>query len=241
MSLPPIVSREDWLTARKQLLAEEKEFTRARDALSAKRRELPMVKVDKQYVFEGENGEASLLDLFEGRRQLIVYHFMWLFDAGEGCPSCSFLVDNMGHLSHLYARNTSLAVVTRGPLAETLAFRKRMGWTVPWFSSFGSDFNYDFHVTLDPANGATEYNFKQDDSGWSGEVPGVSVFLRDSDEVFHTYSSYARGGDILLNTYNYLDLTPYGRQESFEKSPEGWPQDPFMSWVRHHDKYEVTA
>ncbi|TCO64709.1 DUF899 domain-containing protein [Actinocrispum wychmicini] len=237
MNLPTAVSQDTWLTARKALLAKEKEFSAARDALSAARRELPMVQVDKDYVFDGPNGKATLLDLFEGRPQLIVYHFMWRFDLGKGCPSCSLLVDNMGHLAHLHARRTSLAIITRGPLAESLAFRDRMGWTFPWYSSAESDFNYDFHVTLDPAKGAVEYNYRPDDSGWSGEGPGVSVFVRDGDRVFHTYSTYARGGDILLNTYNYLDLTPYGRQETFEKSPEGRPQEPFMSWVRHHDDY----
>jgi predicted dithiol-disulfide oxidoreductase (DUF899 family) len=239
MNLPPVVSREDWLITRKELLAKEKEFSAARDALAAARRELPMVEIGKDYVFEGAGGKASLLDLFEGRRQLIVYHFMWLFEAGQGCPSCSYLTDNIGHLAHLHARNTSLALVTRGPLAESLAFRDRMGWTLPWYSSYGTDFNYDFHVTVDPAAGSVEYNYRSEDSGWSGEGHGVSVFLRDGGRVFHTYSTYARGADILVGTYNYLDLTPLGRQETFEKSPEGRPQDPMMSWLRHHDRYEA--
>ncbi|GAB3913340.1 DUF899 domain-containing protein [Kibdelosporangium lantanae] len=239
MSMPEIVGPEQWLAARTEFLAKEKEFTAARDVLSAARRRLPMTEVGKEYVFDGSDGKVSLLDLFDGRPQLIVYHFMWLFDEGRGCPSCSFLVDNMGHLEHLHARRTSLAVVTRGPLADTLAFRDRMGWTVPWYSSLDSEFNFDFQASIDPAKGAITYNYRSDDfSGYVGEVPGTSVFLRDGDRVFHTYSSYARGGDILLNTYNYLDLTPYGRQETFEDSPEGWPQETFMSWIRYHDEYE---
>jgi predicted dithiol-disulfide oxidoreductase (DUF899 family) len=237
MNLPPVVGQDTWLTARKALLTKEKEFTAARDALSAARRELPMVLVEKDYVFEGPDGKATLLDLFEGRPQLIVYHFMWLFDQGRGCPSCSLLMDNMGHLAHLHARRTSLAVITRGPLTETLAFRDRMGWTAPWYSSADSEFNYDFHVTLDPDKGAVEYNYRKDDSGWAGEMPGISVFVRDGDQVFHTYTTYARGGDILLNTYNYLDLTPFGRQETFERTPAGRPQEEFMSWLRYHDEY----
>jgi predicted dithiol-disulfide oxidoreductase (DUF899 family) len=238
MSKPEIVGPDEWLAARTEFLAKEKEFSAARDALAAARRRLPMTEVDKEYVFDGPNGKVSLLDLFDGQPQLVVYHFMWLFDEGRGCPSCSLLVDNMGNLEHLRARRTSLAVITRGPLADTLAFRDRMGWTVPWYSSFTSEFNYDFQVSMDPARGATTYNYRDDNSDYVGEVPGISVFLRDGDRVFHTYSSYARGGDILLNTYNYLDLTPYGRQETFEDSPEGWPQEPFMSWVRYHDEYE---
>jgi predicted dithiol-disulfide oxidoreductase (DUF899 family) len=240
MNLPPIVSREDWLTARKDLLAKEKEFSRAKDALSARRRELPMVQVDKDYVLDGPEGKVRLLDLFDGRRQLIVYHFMWLWDSGLGCPSCSYLTDNMGHLAHLHARDTSLAIVTRGPLAESLAYRDRMGWTYPWYSSLGTDFNYDFHVTIDPAMGSTEYNYVDDLAGWTGEGHGLSVFLRDGERVFHTYSTYARGTDLLVGTYNYLELTPLGRQETFEKSPEGRPQDPMMSWLRRHDEYEVS-
>lgn len=254
MAHPPIVSREEWLAQRKELLAQEKELTHRRDALNAARRRLPMVKVDKNYVFESPEGKKTLLDLFEGRDQLIVYHFM--FEPGdpppgksgapweEGCPGCSFVVDNIGHLAHLHARNTSLAVVSRAPLAKIQPFKRRMGWTIPWYSSFGSDFNYDFHATIDDAVAPVEYNFQNREElgksfdGFTGELPGLSVFLRVDDDVFHTYSAYARGLDQLDGTYIFLDLTPYGRQESWENSPEGWPQDPTHSWLRHHDKYE---
>ncbi|RSM84540.1 DUF899 domain-containing protein [Kibdelosporangium aridum] len=237
MTMPPIVSRDEWLTARKDLLAKEKEFTKARDALSAQRRRLPMVEVTKDYVFEGAKGNVSLLDLFEGRRQLLVYHFMWRFDEGQGCPSCSYVIDNLGHLSHLHARDTSFAVVTRGPFSEADAFRKRMGWDVPWFSSHGSDFNYDFDVSLDPAVKPPVYNFQPFDVDQPGEGPGLSAFIRDESRVFHTYSTYARGLDALVGTYQYLDFTAFGRQEVHEDSPEGWPQTPPMGWLRHHDKY----
>jgi predicted dithiol-disulfide oxidoreductase (DUF899 family) len=249
MTDPQVVPREEWLVARKELLATEKEFTRARDVLNAQRRRLPMVEVDKEYLFEGRDGKASLLDLFDGRRQLLVYHFMWLWDEDQGCPSCSFLVDNIGHLGHLHARDTSLAVVCRAPLAKGEPFRSRMGWTVPWYSSYGSDFNYDYHVTLDETVAPVEYNYRDkaelertDPSwaGWSGEMPGVSAFLRDGDRVFHTYSAYARGGDLLLGTYNWLDLTARGRQENWEEPP-GRSDAPFMGWLRHHDRYEAPA
>ncbi|MGH7429508.1 MAG: DUF899 domain-containing protein, partial [Candidatus Methylomirabilaceae bacterium] len=234
----------------------EKELTRARDALNAERRRLPMVKIDKNYVFEGPAGKASLLDLFDRRRrQLIVYHFM--FDPNdpppgksgepwdEGCSGCSFLVDNIGHLAHLRARDTSLVLVSRAPLAEIEPFKARMGWTVPWYSSFGSDFNYDFHVTQDEAVAPVEYNYQDKATleakgeAWftTSEAHGLSVFLRDGDSLYHTYSTYARGVDLLMGTYNYLDLTPFGRQEEWEDSPEGWPQTPTYEWLRHHDKY----
>lgn len=232
---PRVVSREEWLAARKQLLRKEKELTKLRDKLSAERRELPRVQIDKNYVFEGPNGKASLLDLFDGRRQLIVYHFMFDPSWEEGCGGCSFLVDNIGHLAHLRAADTSLVAVSRAPLAKIMPFKTRMGWTVPWFSSFESDFNYDFHVTLDEAKAPVEYNFmdqarlEEKDEPWflNGEQPGLSVFLREGDRIFHTYSTYARGGELLLGTFNYLDLTPLGRQEDAG----------IMNWVRHHDKY----
>ena len=245
MDDPQIVAREEWLLARTALLAKEKELTRQRDAVNAERRRLPMVEIDKDYTFESKDGKATLADLFEGRSQLLVYHFMWLFDEGQGCPSCSYLVDNIGDLSHLHARDTTLAVVTRGPFETSDRFRQRMGWTVPWYSSYGSDFNDDFHVTIDPAVGATEYNYRdvaslgEDWQGWSGELPGTSAFLRHGSRVFHTYSSYARGGDLLLGTYNWLDLTARGRQEDWEE-PAGRSDGPFMHWVRHHDRYDLT-
>jgi predicted dithiol-disulfide oxidoreductase (DUF899 family) len=244
MDDPPVVSREEWLAARKQLLVKEKEFTRQRDALSAERRMLPMVEIDKKYLFEGKGGSASLRDLFEDRGQLLIYHFM--FDPGwdEGCPSCSYLVDSIGHLAHLHARDTTLAVVSRAPLAKTEPFRQRMGWTVPWYSSFGSDFNFDFHVTLDQAVAPVEYNYRDlaalgpEWQGWSGEMHGISAFLRRGDRVFHTTSTYARGTDVLSSTYNWLDLTARGRQEDWEQ-PSGRSNSPQMGWLRHRDRYST--
>ena len=232
-----VVSRTEWLVARKELLAKEKEFTRRRDVLSAERRKLPMVKIDKEYVFEGPEGRVNLLDLFGKHPQLIVYHFMFDPSWNEGCKSCSFLADNFpGSLAHFAARNTAFAAVSLAPLAKIGAFKKRMGWTFPWFSSFGTSFNHDFHVTLDEPAGSDEYNYeklaalKKAGKIWieKGELPGLSVFFRDGNEAFHTYSTYQRGLDHLINTYNYLDLTLLGRQED---DPHG------MAWVRHHDKY----
>jgi predicted dithiol-disulfide oxidoreductase (DUF899 family) len=245
MDDPDVVSYDEWLVARKALLEQEKAFTRQRDALAAERRRLPMEEVERDYRFQGENGEASLLDLFDGRDQLLVYHFMWLADEHQGCPSCSFLVDNIGDLSHLHARNTSLVLVSRGPIDELLAYRARMRWAVPWYSSLSSSFNYDFHVTIDPGVAPVEYNFKDQAQleaenvawrDWSGEQPGTSAFLRHGDRVFHTYSSYARGGDLLIGTYNWLDLTARGRQEDFEEPP-GRSDSPFMGWLHGHDEY----
>ncbi len=221
MNYPQIVSQDDWLAACKELLIKEKEATRARDRLNAERRRLPMVKIEKEYLFEGPNGRVSLLDLFEGRRQLIIYHFMFGSDWEEGCPACSFLVDNIGHLAHLHARNTSLVLVSRAPSAKIEPFKARMGWNVPWVSSYGSDFNADLSATADDG----------------GEYGGVSVFLREGEEIFHTYMTTDRGNDILLGTYNYLDLTPLGRQESWEE-PAG-RNTPSDNWLRYHDKYDV--
>jgi predicted dithiol-disulfide oxidoreductase (DUF899 family) len=245
IELPRVASRDEWLAARKALLTKEKELTRQRDALNSERRRLPMVEIDKQYVFEGGNGKATLLDLFDGRRQLIVYHFM--FDPGwdEGCPACSFVVDNIGHLAHLHARDTSLALVSRAPWAKIEPFKERMCWTFPWFSSFENDFNYDFHVTMDEAVAPVEYNYrgttelvqKGETYFTQGESHGLSVFLRQGDRIFHTYSTYARGTDLLVGTYNYLDLTPLGRQEDWEEPP-GRSDSPFLAWVRHHDRYD---
>jgi len=226
MDIPRVVSEPEWLTARTQLLAKEKEVTRAKDAVDAARAELPMTEVTKEYTFTGPAGPAGLGELFEGRRQLITYHFMWRHaESGipgedQGCPTCSFLVDSIGELSHLHACDTTLALVSRAPAASIERFRKRMGWTVPWYSSQGSDFNYDFHVSFDEAKAPLEYNFTQGEalqkaspyirSGTDG--PGVSVFLRDGGRIFHTYSAYARGLDTLLGTYRWLELTPLGRQ-----------------------------
>ncbi|MDQ6772183.1 MAG: DUF899 domain-containing protein [Candidatus Dormibacteraeota bacterium] len=219
MDRPQVASRDEWLVARRELLAKEKEASRARDALSAERRRLPMMRIDKDYVFEGPGGRATLGDLFDGRRQLITYHFMFDPSWDEGCNACSFLVDNIGHLAHLHARDTSLALVSRAPLASIEAHKARMGWTFPWYSSFGSDFNYDFNVTSDEKVAPIEYNYRDraalEQAGQtyalSGEQPGLSVFFRDSGSVFHTYSVYSRGLDMLLGTYHYLDLTPLGR------------------------------
>lgn len=240
MSHPKIVSQTEWLAARRALLANEKEFTRHRDALSRLRRNLPMVKVEKAYVFEGPNGRVTLRDLFGQHRQLIVYHFMFDPDWDEGCKSCSHFMDNAaGSVVHLAARNTAFVVVSRAPFQKIESFKKRMGWTFPWVSSFSSDFNYDFHVTLDPEKEGYEYNYAKAQTLlaagkiWfpKGEMPGLSVFLRDGDAVYHTYSTYQRGLDLPLNTYNFLDLTPLGRQEEGER---------IQGWVRHHDRYGVS-
>lgn len=244
-ALPKIVSRDEWRAARLALLEREKELTRRRDAVNVLRRQLPMVRVEKHYRFEGPGGTVPLLALFEGARQLIVYHFMFDPEWEEGCPACSFLVDNIGHPSHLRARSTRLVLVSRAPLEKILPFKARMGWSVPWVSSFGNDFNYDFHVTMDEAVAPVEYNYRskaellERGESWftEGESHGVSVFLRQSDAVFHTYSAYARGAEFLLGTYNYLDLTPLGRQEDWEE-PAGRADSPFLAWVRHHDRYE---
>jgi predicted dithiol-disulfide oxidoreductase (DUF899 family) len=228
-----VVSREEWLAARQELLGQEKEATRAKDAVDARRRALPVVEVDKDYVFAGPDGPASLAGLFGGRRQLIVYHFMWRHaesgfpDEDQGCPTCSFLVDGIGELSHLHSCDTTLVLVSRAPLASIERFRQRMGWPVPWYSSYGSDFNYDFHVSFDETIAPLEYNYK-DQAALARDVPyirsradahGISVFLREGDRVFHSYSAYGRGVDQLLGTYNYLDLTPLGRQRYVTEFP----------------------
>jgi predicted dithiol-disulfide oxidoreductase (DUF899 family) len=205
MTYPRIVSRDEWLAARAELLIKEKETTRARDKLNAERRRLPMVKIEKGYFFDGPSGNTNLLALFDGRRQLIVYHFMFDPSWDNGCPSCTNLVDNIPfRLARIQAHDTSLVLVSRAPLAKLDAYKARMNWTIPWFSSYGSDFNYDFGVTDD-----------------EGEKPGLSVFLRVGEQILHSYSTTGRGVDILLGTYNYLDLTPLGRQEDWEERPEG--------------------
>jgi len=231
---PEAVSHDEWLAARKDFLAREKEFTRLRDELSRQRRELPWEKVEKTYVFEGPNGKESLADLFDSRGQLIVYHFMFGPGWKEGCPSCSYLADHFdGSAIHLANRDVTLAVISRAPIAEIEAFKKRMGWRFHWVSSFGSDFNYDYHVSFTPeerAKGKVQYNYTEMEFP-SDEGPGLSVFARDaSGNVFHTYSSYARGLDIFVGTYNFLDHAPKGRDEAAFKHT--------MAWVRHHDKYD---
>jgi predicted dithiol-disulfide oxidoreductase (DUF899 family) len=229
-----VVSHAEWLTARKGHLAKEKEFTRLRDELSRQRRELPSEKVEKNHTFEGPNGKETLADLFDGRSQLIVYHFMLGPGWTEGCKSCSFLADHFdGTTVHLANRDVTLVVVSRAPYAEIEAFKKRMGWKFKWVSSFGTDFNFDYHVSFtkdEIAKGKVNYNYEMAEFP-SEEAPGASVFQRDraSGEIVHTYSSYGRGLDILLGTYNFLDFVPKGRDE------EGLAFT--MSWVRHHDRY----
>jgi predicted dithiol-disulfide oxidoreductase (DUF899 family) len=234
MTLPDVVTQAEWLVARTRLLEQEKELTRRRDALNAERRRMPMVRIDEEYVFEGPDGPASLLDLFEGRRQLIVRHFMFDPRWDEGCPSCSAGADEIspGLLEHLHTRDTTLAHVSRAPLAKIERYKARKGWTFPWYSSDGSDFNYDFHVTLDESVTPFEYNFRTAeeyrrlgqaefvDSDQPFEMPGTSFFLRDGDTVFHTNSTYARGAEMTGGSYYFLDLTALGRQEDWEE-PKG--------------------
>ena len=216
MDMPPIVSPQEWEAARLDLLAKEKELTRANDALAAERRRMPALAVDKDYAFEGPQGRAGLVDLFDGRRQLIVYHHMLKPGDADPCSGCAMFVDNIGHLAHLHARDTSLVLVARAPSAEIEAFKKRMGWTIPWVSSAGSSFDADFGVT----------------AGF-----GLNVFLRDGDEIFRTYFTSGRGVEALGSNWSFLDLTPLGRQEDWEDSPEGWPQARPYEWWRLHDEY----
>jgi predicted dithiol-disulfide oxidoreductase (DUF899 family) len=229
-----VVSREEWIEARKAHLADEKRFTQARDELSRQRRELPWVKVDKSYVFDGPDGKKTLADLFGGRSQLIVYHFMLGPGWEQGCPSCSYLSDHFdGATIHLAHRDVTLVAVSRAPWPQIAAFKQRMGWGFPWVSSCGTDFNRDYHVSFTPeerTGGKAYYNY-QNGSFPSEEAPGVSVFFKDeAGDIFHTYSAYARGLDILVGTYNLLDLAPKGRDE------DALPYT--MAWVRHHDRYD---
>jgi predicted dithiol-disulfide oxidoreductase (DUF899 family) len=229
-----VVSRDEWLIARKAHLAREKEFTRLRDRLSAERRELPWVKVETPYVFDTPGGKRTLGDLIDGRGQLIVYHFMLGPEWEEGCPSCSLLADHFdGAALHLAHRDVTLLAVSRAPLPEIEAYKQRMGWGFPWVSSYGSNFNFDYHVSFRPediAKGKVDYNYAIGDFE-SDEMPGLSVFYQDaSGNIFHTYSACARGLDILVGAYNFLDLTPKGRDEA--ELP--WT----MAWVRRHDEYE---
>jgi predicted dithiol-disulfide oxidoreductase (DUF899 family) len=229
-----VVSRDQWLAARKALLAKEKDFTRARDALSAERRALPWVRVEKTYTFDGPNGPETLGDLFDGRSQLVIYHFMYGPDWQEGCPSCSFWADNFDRIVvHLNHRDVSLAAVSRAPLETLLAYRERMGWSFPWVSSLHCDFNQDFDVSFTPeqlAAGSHTYNYRR--GGFGGEeAPGISVFARDEEgDIFHTYSTFGRGLDMLNTAYHYLDLVPKGRDED--------GLDFSMAWLRRRDQYE---
>jgi predicted dithiol-disulfide oxidoreductase (DUF899 family) len=228
-----VVSPQQWTASRKELLKKEKEFTRLRDEISQERRDLPWEKVEKNYVFEAPTGKQTLADLFDGRSQLIIYHFMFGPDWKEGCPSCSFLSDHVdGTLAHLANRDVAYAAVSRAPIAKITPFKQRMGWQFNWVSSFANDFNRDFHVSFTPeemASGKIYYNYGMNEFP-SEEAPGFSVFYKnDEGEIFHTYSSFARGGDILISTYNFLDLVPKGRNEEGLSFP--------MAWVRHHDRY----
>ena len=228
-----VVSHDEWLKARLELLAAEKEFTRQRDALTRRRMAMPWERVEKSYRFEGPNGALSLADLFDGRSQLIVYHFMFGPDWEEGCKSCSFWADNFNGIPiHLNHRDVTFTAVSRAPFAKINAYKKRMGWSFPWVSSDGSDFNFDYHVSFTPeqiAAGKAYYNYDGRPNTMSDEV-GVSVFYKnETDEVFHTYSCYGRGIDMLNGAYNYLDLAPKGRDEAGLEFP--------MAWVRRHDQY----
>jgi predicted dithiol-disulfide oxidoreductase (DUF899 family) len=232
MSSHPVVSRSDWLAARKALLQREKDFTRQRDALSAERRALPWVKIDKRYLFEGPNGQETLADLFGGRSQLAVYHFMLGPQWQEGCKSCSFWADNFDGIDvHLRHRDLTLAAISSAPLAKIEDFKRRMGWRFKWVSSAGSDFNRDFNVSFTPdeLKGEVFYNFERRKFP-ADEAPGMSLFAREGDQVFHTYSCYSRGLDMINGAYHILDLAPKGRDEA------SLPYT--MSWLRHHDKYE---
>ena len=229
-----VVSREEWLIVRQQHLAKEKEFTRLRDHLSQERRDLPWVKVDKPYIFEGLNGKESLSEVFAGRSQLLVYHFMFGPEWSEGCKSCSFWADNFNSIIvHLNQRDAMMVAISRAPLEKLLAFQKRMGWTFKWLSSYGSDFNSDFHVSFtkdDLVKGPTYYNYRVRETQAEGEAPGLSVFHRDaSGAIFHTYSCYGRGLDMLNGAYHHLDVLPKGRDEAGLSYPQ--------EWVKHHDKY----
>ncbi len=224
LATPPVVSQATWCAERDKLLAKEKAATRAQDALAAERRRLPMYQIEKSYRFSGPNGAVGLLDLFDGRCQLIVYHFMFGPEWNEGCVGCSMSVDDMGHLAHLHARDTSLVLVSRAPYPKLETYQRRMGWVVPWFSSYASDFNDDVGATVDDE-----------------EKSLLSVFFRVGDAIYRTYSTSGRGDEMLGSVWSFLDLTPYGRQENWEQSPAGWPQSAPYEWWRHHDKYAPKA
>ncbi|MBC8105436.1 MAG: DUF899 domain-containing protein [Anaerolineae bacterium] len=234
MNIHQIVSREQWIETRRELLAKEKQLTRQRDELARQRRDLPWVRVEADYVFDAPHGKVTLAELFGEKSQLIVYHFMYGPEWKEGCPSCSFVTDHLdGAVPHLSARDVSLVLISRAPLTKIQAFQKRMGWRIPWVSSNGSDFNYDYHVSFTPAqkaSGKVDYNYTMQKFP-SDEAPGASVFYKEpaTGEIFHTYSVYARGLDQLVGTYTLLDLVPKGRDED----KLGFS----MEWVRHHDRY----
>lgn len=225
--LPKVVSPAEWQAAHEQLMAQEKAATRARDALAAERRRQPMMKIDKDYVFEGPNGQKRLVELFDGRRQLALYHFMFAPGVhgwpNAGCPGCSMFVDQVGLPAHFRARDVSIALVSLAPLASIEAYRKRMGWTLPWYSSANNTFNKDLGISTP-----------------EGEHHGLSVLLRDGDEVYRTYFTSQRGVEALGSVWTFLDLMPYGRQEQWEDSPAGWPQSDPYQWWRRHDEYQQS-
>jgi predicted dithiol-disulfide oxidoreductase (DUF899 family) len=242
MDRPRIVTPDEWLEARRELLAREKELYRELDRLNADRRRLPMVRVDEDYRFTGPDGEVALVDLFEGRRQLVLQHFMFDPSWDRGCGSCTAMADDLseGARAHLASRDTAFAAVSRAPYPKLDAYRRERGWTFPWYSSHGSDFNFDFHVSLDPAVTPAVYNFRGPDelvaagqawlTEYVGEQPGVSAFLREGDEVFHTYAAYGRGVEVMMHAYRLLDITALGRQEEWEEPkdrvPGAGPADP---------------
>jgi predicted dithiol-disulfide oxidoreductase (DUF899 family) len=224
----PVVSHVEWLKARTELLDREKEFTHERERLSQTQRELPWERVEKEYVFEGARGDQTLADLFDGRSQLIVYHFMFAPDWDDGCPHCSFWADNFNQIIvHLNARDTTMVAISRAPYPKLEAYRNRMGWTFSWLSSFENDFNYDFGVSFTPEQQDVPGSYNYNREAGNPDREGMSVFLRDGDDVFHTYSAYARGIEIFNTTYHYLDVTPKGRDEG----------DRGQYWVRRHDEY----
>jgi predicted dithiol-disulfide oxidoreductase (DUF899 family) len=229
MNLPPVASDTEWQAAHEALLAKEKEATRARDALAAERRRLPRVLIEKDYVFDGPHGKATLPDLFEGRTQLLLYHFMFGPNQDVGCDGCSMFIDQIGHVAHLHARDTSFAIVSRAPIVKIEPYRERMGWTIPWYSSSESDFNVDFGVGPETP---------QPDVYQDGETFGLSAFLREGDSVFRTYFTTRRGVEALGSVWTLLDLTPLGRQENWEDSPAGYPQGKPYEWWRRHDEYK---
>ena len=228
MEYPPVVSQREWEAAREKLLEKEKAATRARDALAAERRRLPRVRIEKHYEFEGPNGKVSLADLFEGRRQLLLYHFMFGPNQDAGCTGCSMVIDQICPLPHLHARDTSFAAVSRAPIEKIEAYRRRMGWEVPWVSSFANDFSVDF------GRGPRVPDPSRDQDG---ELFGLSVFLGDGSEIYRTYFTTERGVEALGPVWTLLDLTPLGRQEEWEDLPEGYPQTPPYEWWRRHDEY----
>jgi predicted dithiol-disulfide oxidoreductase (DUF899 family) len=228
MNLPEVVSPTEWQAAQDALRAIEKKASKERDALAADRRRLPMTRIEKSYTFDGSDGKSTLVDLFEGRSQLLLYHFMFGPNQEAGCDGCSMFVDQIGHLAHLHARDTSFALVSRAPFEKIARYKERMGWTIPWYSSFESDFNVDFGVSPPEP---------QPDRYQDGESFGLSVFLRDGENVFRTYFTTARGVEALGSVWTFLDLTPLGRQEEWEDSPPGYPQTKPYEWWRRHDEY----